>query len=626
MRSRPWHRGGEVTPPDLERLAYEVDLDHLGGGRLRRGLGGLVGRSVLAAGWQGRLYGLMALALAVLDWPDPGPSWEEFENVRRVRDLIRDGGMLVGEVGEVGVGHFDLVVARMRGASYGRATSVDRARLVRVVLPRAKRRFRAVTMDSIKPAHWEALVDEMRGASLSATENSVVLVVDPAVAADAAGLEAARAWARGLELDPDGWPMVKLAFYGGPGRGGPPGRVGWNGRQFGHREVAAAMHVLNKDLRRHRHRQFVRLRKLRFSTNVQLELHGAVGVDLDRLRADGFAGFRDPRAWMGGRAVGHWVLVGDKVAVWSGAGFELAPALPAGLAGQSIANTLVIYEQGTSLAGVDLSRPPDLDGRLRVIVVGSVDLGEVVRYLESIPHGVGERALLDIPRGEPIEGEDALALTRTDGVVAFGGFTPRGVSPEVARHVVGVHADGTLTFPMWASAEYRVYRHPVDFLPGYGLRWDERPDDVDERVAVAAWPPHHDQWEVVLSYWTGQPWTRSAGWVGATPDFGPFVPSAEPMVLVGERGKEVPDQVTRSSWVAFAALAAGTPAVCGARCGVCGGGGGEVVCSGWPCGGRGGAGEAGGGVGAAGGVGPGCGAGAAGGGVGGVGGVGGGEG
>ena len=92
---------------------------------------------------------------------------------------------MAGEVGEVGVVEFDLVVARMRGPGYGPATSVDRARLVREVLPRAKRRFRAVTMGSFRRAHWAALLDEMRGAGEHLIDNGVVLVVDPAVSADA---------------------------------------------------------------------------------------------------------------------------------------------------------------------------------------------------------------------------------------------------------------------------------------------------------------------------------------------------------------------------------------------------------------------------------------------------------
>ena len=90
---------------------------------------------------------------------------------------------------------------------------------------------------------------------------------------------------------------------------------------------------------------------------------------------------------------------------------------PRGLWWSRWADTLVIYEQGTSLEGVDLSRPQDREGRLRVIVVGPVGMDEVLRYLESIPHGVGERAILDIRGGLPIEREYALGLIRSEGLL-----------------------------------------------------------------------------------------------------------------------------------------------------------------------------------------------------------------
>ena len=307
VRSRPWHvrrasqRGSdEVTQADRMRLAYEVrvDPDMPRGGRFWRGMAGVVGRPELAAGWQERLNGLMALTLEVLDRPDLGPSWEEFENVRRVRDLIRRGGVLAGEVGEVGVvevgvNGFDRVVAETRGPGYGPATSVDRVRLVGKVIPRAKRWFRAVTMDSVRSAHWALLVDEMRGAKSlelhswgamswgGALTGWVVLFVDPAVAADEAEVEAARAWAKGMAF-PDGG--VKLAVYGGPGGGGSAAGVGWNGRQFGPGEVAAAMHVLYKDTRWNG----------RFAHLARLELYGAEAVDSGGLRDAGFAEFKNP--------------------------------------------------------------------------------------------------------------------------------------------------------------------------------------------------------------------------------------------------------------------------------------------------------------------------------------------
>ena len=398
----PGHGGGEVTEADWRRLAHVVrqDLAMPRLGRYGRALAGLVtGRPVLRADWEDRLNDLIVLARAMLDRAPN--SLKEFENVRKVRDLVDQ--MVPGQAGRVSVEALDLVLAKLGTLYPVRSTAADRERFIEIA---GQIKTRHLTWAKVKrriPGVF--LLERQRrlfDAAVRFERNGVVFVRDPSLPVNDADMMAAQDEAEQLSVDPSR--ELRVVFYVSSAGG------------HGSRPSSDRLDLSEEDLT-----SFLMLRQWGLSIrtdarDLTLSLRSKDHAPVEaRLYA---ASERHPRRneeflWVARSALARYqgqdpprsaphlreVRLHGETLLWvrKGGSYVLVAA-PADHALLVKENTVVLYRKGDSPPEV-VALPIDPLGRWRV-VPRRVDIDTALRFLGSLGD-VGEAAILDMAAENP---------------------------------------------------------------------------------------------------------------------------------------------------------------------------------------------------------------------------------
>ena len=527
-------RSGPVTPADLRRLAGEVGVAE-----------------------ESALVGVMSFARTLLERRPNNLA--ELVNVGRVGDLV--GREVPGEARRgLSVEGLELWVAGVQGVTLYpvRSTLGDRERIVAGAGRAAgSQPGGAITSASMAAALGpDFMLERQRRLREGVTglDNRVLWVPDPAVASDDATLGVARTHAAGRAA---GSGLVVAVYVSGE-----LGRPSWDGQDLLAHEIAWLTVRLRRDgtWNGRGTLSLLMYSAQRHVTPVEFTVPWALirwrTVDdlyLAQSVVAGYQGRERPVERLRWRVVS---LHGQTMVWGRVGGLPVLVAAPGGHVLQSKPTALVLFREGDS-PPQDVARPRDpSDLRRGRVMAWRVDTDVALGWLTRLGDP-GREAILDIRGVESMTAQAALGIAGDRGIGSGPVALPREaltgeLSNAVARHLVGVGEGGEATVALLTVREYHVYADANDalarLLQDQNLPDATVPGFTAVKDQVRAWAPFHNEYVVdrrsVVVFWVHH--REVPLWV--KPDLGPFGKSNELTVIVGQRGRKVPELLATTVW------------------------------------------------------------------------------